>query len=421
MAQRFKALRGTRDILPAESPRWQRVENAVHRVFGRYGFREIRTPILESTALFARSVGSSSEIVGKQMYSFSAGDESICLRPESTASVVRAFVEHSLHRGVASGYPERYFYLGPMFRYERPQKGRQRQFHQIGVEVLGASEPLADAETIQMADAFLEELGVGEREIVLNSVGDAECRPAYRERLQAWLEPRLAQLCEDCNRRYRENPLRMFDCKVDADRELLQQAPTIGEALCEPCRTHFASVRGLLDRFGVSYRTDPRIVRGLDYYKRTVFEITSSALGAQNAIMGGGRYDGLVEELGGPATPGFGFAIGIERLILLIPEDRDLPGGIDLALVSLGHEAWEATVDMAGRLRLEGVGCLVPLVERPMGAQLRRADKAGARFALFVGKEELGSGRYGLKDLRTGEQVEVDEAGVLARVKEHRA
>ena len=420
MTRRFKALRGTRDILPDESPRWQRLEETVHRVFGRYGFREIRTPILESTALFARSVGASSEIVGKQMYTFSAGDEAVCLRPESTASVVRAFVEHSLHRRVASGYPERYFYMGPMFRYERPQKGRQRQFHQIGVELLGASEALADAETIHMAEALLEELGVRKREIVLNSVGDAQCRPAYRDRLQAWLEPRLDRLCTDCNRRFRENPLRIFDCKVEADRRVLQQAPTIGDALCDPCKSHFAEVRRVLDRFGVAYRIDPHIVRGLDYYQRTVFEITSPGLGAQNAVMGGGRYDGLVEELGGPAMPGFGFAIGMERLITLIPENPRRAEDIDVALVSLGQEAWEATLDMAARLRTKGVGCIVPLVERPMGAQLRRADKAGARFALFVGQEELTAGSYGLKDLRTGEQVNVDEAAVPARVKERR-
>jgi len=420
MTRRFKALRGTKDILPGESLRWLRLEESVRRVFSRYGFREIRTPILESTALFARSVGASSDIVGKQMYTFQAGDESVCLRPESTASVVRAFVEHSLDRGVASGYPERYFYMGPMFRYERPQKGRQRQFHQIGVEVLGASEPLADAETIHMADAFLEELGVGTREIVLNSVGDAQCRPGYRERLQAWLEPRLEQLCPDCNRRFRENPLRVFDCKVEADRRVLKEAPTIGDALCDPCKGHFAEVRRALDRSGVVYRIEPHIVRGLDYYERTVFEITSPGLGAQNAVMGGGRYDGLVEELGGPALPGFGFAIGMERLITLIPEDRGRAEEVDLALVSLGQEAWEATHCMAARLREKGVGCIVPLVERPMGAQLRRADKVGARYALFVGKEELNAGSYGLKDLRSGEQVNVDEATVPSHVKGQR-
>jgi histidyl-tRNA synthetase len=421
MTRRYKALRGTKDILPGDTPSWYRLEDTTRRVFGRYGFQEIRTPIIESTELFARSVGASSDIVRKEMYTFSAGDESVCLRPESTASVVRAFVEHALHRSVAAGYPERYFYIGPMFRYERPQKGRQRQFHQIGVEVLGAKEALADAETIEMADVLLEELDVGEREIVINSVGDETCRPVYRERLLTWLETRLERLCADCNRRFRENPLRVFDCKIKEDRKLLKEAPTIDSSLCVGCRTHFDEVRRSLEMLGVAYRIEPHIVRGLDYYARTVFEIISPGLGAQNAIMGGGRYDGLVEELGGPALPAFGFAIGMERLISLMPSDSSGAGGVQVAVVSLGREGWEASLGMGQRLRAAGIGCILPLVERPMGAQLRRADKVGARFALFVGKGEIAAGRFGLKDLRTGEQVDVPEPEIVTRVKESRA
>jgi histidyl-tRNA synthetase len=305
-----------------------------------------------------------------------------------------------------------------MFRYERPQKGRQRQFHQIGVEVLGAAEPLADAETIQMADALLEELGVTGREVVLNTVGDGACRPAYRERLRSWLKPRLGRLCDDCNRRWRDNPLRVFDCKVEDDRRQLAEAPTIDEALCRPCREHFDEVRRLLEGLDVAYRIEPHIVRGLDYYERTVFEVLSSRLGAQNAVMGGGRYDGLVEELGGPALPGFGFAIGMERLLTLAAGGELAEGdGVDVAVVSLGDVGWQASLGIAARLRRAGVGCLVPLAERPMGAQLRRADRAGARFALFVGKDELAGGRLGLKNLATGEQVEIDERDVPSRVK----
>jgi histidyl-tRNA synthetase len=269
-----------------------------------------------------------------------------------------------------------------------------------------------------MADALLEELGVGDREIVLNSVGDAACRPRYRQLLCEWLEPRLARLCADCQRRYRENPLRVFDCKVEADRHLLQDAPTLDEALCDACRVHFGAVRRALEGFGVVYRIEPHIVRGLDYYQRTVFEITSAELGAQNAIMGGGRYDGLVEELGGPPLPGFGFAIGMERLISLLPAQRRREDGMDLAVISLGREGWEASTRMAQRLRAAGVACMLPLVERPMGAQLRRADKMGARFALFVGKDELAAGRFGLKSLSTGEQVEVSESDIVSHVKE---
>jgi histidyl-tRNA synthetase len=354
------------------------------------------------------------------MYSFSMGDESISLRPEATASVVRACVEHSLHRSVASGYPERYYYIGPMFRYERPQKGRQRQFHQVGAEVLGSAEPLADAETIQMVDAYLEELGIATRELVLNSVGDAECRPRFRRALVDWLGERLERLCEDCRRRYEENPLRVFDCKVEADRELLKQAPTAIEMLCGGCREHFAAVRAALDGYGVPYRIDPHVVRGLDYYARTVFEVVSPDLGAQNAILGGGRYDGLVEELGGPSIPGFGFSIGMERLILLLPDDRSDADRPDVALISVGAAAWRVTVDLARRLRAEGLACVTPLVERPTRVQIRRADRSGARFAVFVGEDELAGAGLMLKDLQSGQQERMDEASLVARIKDGR-
>jgi histidyl-tRNA synthetase len=418
MTPRYRALRGTKDILPDEAGRWQLVELATRRVFSRYGFREIRTPLIEPLELFARTVGSSSDIVRKEMYALEIGDETICLRPEATASVVRAFVEHALHRGIAAGYPERFFYIGPMFRHERPQKGRQRQFHQIGVEVLGAPEPAADAETIEMADAFFEELAIRPREIVLGTVGDEACRPRFRAALRRWLEPRLPELCEDCRRRHAENPLRVFDCKVEADREILAGAPTMLGELCEPCRDHFAQVRALLDHWGIAHRVDPHLVRGLDYYQRTVFEVLSGDLGAQNALLGGGRYDGLVEALGGPAVPGFGFSIGMERVILLLPAPSEPAARVDLALVALGAAAWRASLAIARRLRRAGASCVVPTAERPLGAQLRRADRLGARFALFVGEQEIASGRYGMKDLRTGEQQTLDEAAVLARLVE---
>jgi len=397
-------------------PKWLFVEESAREIFGRYSFREIRTPIMESTELFSRSVGESSDIVSKEMYTFSRSEESMTLRPESTASVVRAFVQHSLHRGIANGYPERYFYIGPMFRYERPQKGRQREFNQVGVEALGSSEPLIDAETIQMIGRFLDRLGITERELTLNSVGDDNCRPAFRKALKAWLEPRLASLCQDCNRRYAENPLRVFDCKQAEDQELLQGAPTVIESLCGECRDHFDAVQAALDSYGIKYRIEPRLVRGLDYYKRTVFEVLSSSLGAQNAILGGGRYDGLVAELGGPEIPGFGAAIGMERLVMLLPEERVGSQGVALALVALGSDGFEASIALADRLRGRGLSVLAPLVERPMGAQVKRADRAGARFALFVGKDELAAGRFGLKNLRTGEQVTLSEEEIARRV-----
>jgi len=416
MKPRYSALRGTRDILPEEADRWRHVETTARSVFERYGFRELRTPLIESTELFARSVGQDTDIVRKEMYTFERGDGSVSLRPENTASVVRAFIEHSLHRQVASGYPERLYYIGPMFRYERPQRGRQRQFHQIGVEVLGAVEPLADAETLEMLWSFLSALGIPGLRLKLNAVGDAACRPAYRERLLEWLTPRVQRLCEDCRRRYRENPLRVLDCKVDEDRAVLADAPTFLDALCDPCTAHFAAVREALESYGVPHQVDPRIVRGLDYYQRTVFEVVSSDLGAQDAVLGGGRYDGLVEELGGPPTPGFGFAIGMERLLLLLPRGATPRRGPDLALVGLGPEGFRALPEIASRLRGEGLRVMMPLTERPLGAQLKRANRVGARFALFVGREELERARFGLKDLATGEQHEIAEAELVRRL-----
>lgn len=416
MKVRFQALRGTRDILPDEVSRWRRLEAVTREVFERWGFREIRTPVLESTELFARSVGAGSDIVRKEMYTLDAGGESVTLRPENTAPVVRAFVEHALHRDVASGFPERFYYLGPMFRYERPQKGRQRQFHQVGAEVLGAEEPEVDAETIEMVWVYLERLGIGDRELRLNSVGHPGCRATYRRALVEWLTPRLGDLCEDCRRRAGENPLRVFDCKIEADRALLEGAPRVLEHLCAPCASHFDAVRTALDRGPIPYVVDPRIVRGLDYYERTVFEIVSGGLGAQNAIVGGGRYDGLVEALGGPAIPGFGFAAGIERMVLLLPGADGDRGRTDLLLVALGEAGFRASSPLASRLRAAGLRVVAPTRERPMGAQLKRADRVGARFALFVGETELATGRFGLKDLASGAQREVSEAEIVPAV-----
>jgi histidyl-tRNA synthetase len=351
------------------------------------------------------------------MYTLTRGDQSISLRPENTAPVVRAFVEHSRHRGIAAGYPERLFYIGPMFRYERPQKGRQRQFNQIGVEVLGGEEALIEAETIEMVWGLLKRLGIESIELQLGSVGDSACRPLYRDALREWLRPRVAGMCEDCRRRAEENPLRVFDCKVEADLAMLADAPVMEASLCAPCEGHFLEVKRYLDTMGVPFVENRRLVRGLDYYRRTVFEITAEGLGAQNAILGGGRYDGLVQELGGQDLPGFGFAMGMERAVMLIP-DENLPAtSVDLSLIALGEEGHRAAIGLAQRLRGHGVCVQLATVDRPMGAQLKRADRAAARFALFVGKDELESGRYGLKDLRSGHQDEIDEAGLVARLR----
>ena len=416
MKSRFAALRGTRDLLPDELGAWRFVERTARDLFARYGFREIRTPVLESTELFARSVGASTDIVHKEMYTFQRGDESVCLRPENTASVARALVEHSMHRSIAAGYPERLFYIGPMFRYERPQKGRQRQFHQIGAEVFGAQDPRADAETLEMLWAFLDELGVCDRELVLNSLGDPEDRERFRAALGAWLEPRVGTMCEDCKRRAIENPLRVFDCKVEEDVRTLEDAPDVFEYLGSGARLHFDAVLAGLDGYGIPYRVDRRMVRGLDYYQRTVFEVVAGGLGAQNAILGGGRYDGLVQDLGGPDVPGFGFAIGMERLISLVPVDRIPQERTDVAVVTLGPDGFEAGADLVHRLRQAGLRVMSPLQERTLGAQMKRAGRSGARFALFVGKDELATGRFGFKDLTSGEQIEATLDDVCRRL-----
>jgi histidyl-tRNA synthetase len=417
MSERYRALRGTHDILPGEIARWEFLERTARDVLARYRFLEIRTPLLEATRLFVRTVGAGSDIVRKEMYTFERGEDSMSLRPEGTAPVVRAVVEHALHREIARGYPERYFYLGPMFRHERPQKGRQRQFHQIGAEVLGAPEPAADVETIGLVDLLLDELGIVDRELVLGSVGDRTCREPYTEQLTAWLAPRLPSLCEDCQRRAVESPLRVLDCKVEHDRTILAAAPTLLDALCAPCAEHFADVRAGLDAAGVRYRVDPRVVRGLDYYRRTVFEVLVGRLGAQNAILGGGRYDGLVEELGGPAVPGFGFAMGMERAVMLLDEARIECSRPDAILVPLSAAALAATTALAARLRRAGLRVLAPLVERPLGAQLKRAERDGARFAVFLGDEEIARGVLGVKDLASGVQETLDEAALVSRVR----
>jgi histidyl-tRNA synthetase len=420
MALRYQALRGTHDILPEEIGAWQRLEAATREIFSRYGFREIRTPILEATDLFARSVGSSTDIVRKEMYTFAAGEESVTMRPENTAPVVRAFVEHSRHRTVAAGYPERLYYLGPMFRHERPQKGRQRQFHQIGAEVLGAAEPTVDAETIEMILALLDAVGVVERELRLNSVGDGATRARYREVLTAWLAPHLPAMCDDCRRRAVENPLRVFDCKVEADRKRLEDAPRVIDHLSPESAAHFDAVRRGLDAYGIRYVVDPGLVRGLDYYERTVFEIVSGALGAQNALVGGGRYDGLVEEMGGPSVPGFGFAAGMERIVMVMSEEARAAAVPDAVLVALGDAGFAAVPSLARELRAAGISVVVPTTARPLGAQIKRAERIGARFALFVGEAELARGSFGVKDMGSGEQTDVVRGALAAALREGR-
>jgi histidyl-tRNA synthetase len=403
---KYRAVRGTKDLLPSEIARWDLMESRAAEIFARYGFREIRTPILESYDLFVRSVGEGTDIVNKEMYVFERGRERVALRPENTAPVVRAFLEHALQHDASAS---RLYYVGPQFRYERPQKGRLRQFHQIGAEVLGEDSPRVDAEVIGMVMEYLGALRLPDLSLRLNSVGDATCRPGYRAALCEYLEPRLPDLCADCRRRYDTNPLRVFDCKVEADRETVSGAPRMVDSLCEPCGAHFVAVQEALGAAGVRFELDPRLVRGLDYYVRTAFEVVSPALGAQDAVLGGGRYDGLVESLGGPATPGFGFAIGLERVALLLPEDHaDLaPGGIDLFLVGVGDRAQERLPGLARELRAAGCSVLHDYRGRSLGAQMRRANRLGARLSLILGEEELGRDSCVLKRMADGVQEEI--------------
>jgi len=397
----LKAVRGTRDILPPEVERWQEIEAAARRVFALYGLREIRTPSFEDSRVFEKGTGEASEIVQKEMYRFTdQGEHDLTLRPEGTPPVVRAYLEH--HLGQTKDVT-RLYYIGPMFRYERPQKGRYRQFHQVGVELFGSEAASVDAEVVEMGMRWLDELGVASARLVLNSVGDAACRPAYREELVRAQEGILDELCEDCRERHRVNPLRVFDCKRESCRALLDSLPTILEYLCDPCRAHFEAVRERLDRWQVPHRVDPRLVRGLDYYRRTVFEVTSERLGAQDALLGGGRYDGLVETLGGEDVPGIGFAAGVERVLLALPEAPEEPP-LDCWIVTVDGSVRAAALDLVQDLRGGGLRCVVDHQDRSMKAQMKAANRSGAPAVVIVGPDEVESGEYTVKRMSDGHQ-----------------
>jgi histidyl-tRNA synthetase len=407
MPRAIKSVKGTRDLLPPETRLWAAVEETARRVFGTYGYEEIRTPVLEETDLFVRSVGETTDIVGKEMYTFlDKKGRSLTLRPESTASVVRAFVQQGLAN---QPLPVKLFYIGPQFRYERPQKGRYRQFHQIGAELIGDPGPETDAELLLMLLRFLGELGFRDLLVQLNTVGDEKSRAAYREGLRSFLEPHRQQLGEDSRRRLDSNPLRILDTKSPEERELLRGAPELAEFLSEESREHFEGLRRALDRFGVAYEIEARLVRGLDYY-----------LGAQDAIVGGGRYDGLVAELGGPELPGIGFAIGEDRLIEVLPEQ--FSGAVDstepIAVIPVGGVAAVEALELAERLRAAGLAVSAELSGRSVKSALKKADRSGARLAILIGEEELGEGLVMLRDLKAGDQFTVPRADVIARVEE---
>ena len=397
------ALKGFKDILPEEALVWQRIETTARDIFRRFGFREIKVPILEKTALFARSIGETTDIVEKEMYTFTdRNGDSITMRPEGTASVLRSFIEHSLHNQHAV---QKLFTIGPMFRHERPQKGRLRQFHQMSVEALGANQPELDAEIMAMASMILSELGLNVS-LEINSLGCPQCRPAFNQALLGFLANKQHVLCEDCQRRREKNPLRVLDCKSSTCQEHYKNAPSILDHLCLDCTSHFQAVQQGLTAMAIPHAINSRMVRGLDYYTRTTFELITNTLGAQSAVGAGGRYDGLIKQLGGPDLPGIGFAMGMERLVLMLQQQEEhlaQPAG-DLFIAALGDRAKTSGFAMAHGLRRHGVQVLMDYAGASLKSQMKQAGKHNCRYALIIGDDEMDKGEATLRDMLTKDQ-----------------
>jgi histidyl-tRNA synthetase len=422
---RIQSVKGTHDILPDQVGAWHRIEDAARELFSRYGYREMRTPVFEETQLFARGIGTETDIVSKEMYTFEAreaSDEagedrartSLTLRPEATAGIVRAVIEHNL---MNTDPALKVYALGPMFRSERPQKGRYRQFHQVDVEAFGITQPAIDVEIIEMSLAYLERCSLSRWELILNSVGDARCRPQYVEVLRNALREQAGRLCADCQRRTEKNPLRVLDCKVPQDQPVIEGLPRISDHLCPECRDHFAEVRRELELLGVPYRLSHRLVRGLDYYTRTTFEVTSSELGAQNSVLGGGRYDGLVKDLGGPDLTGIGFALGMERLVMLVGQAGE-ERRCDVFLIPLTEGARDRALLLQRALRRAGVAVLMDYEARSLKSQMKRADKLGARYVAIMGEDEMKAGRWTVRNMGGASQEEVPENAAAAHLQD---
>ena len=411
------APRGTKDILPDSVGSWNYVEQKIRDICARFGYEEIRTPMFEHTELFHRGIGEGTDVVDKEMYTFEdRGGRSITLRPENTASAVRAYLQNKLY---GDGALTKLFYIGSMFRYDRPQAGRMREFHQFGVEALGEANPAVDAEIILLAMEFLKSLGLKDLKLSLNSVGCPSCRPAYRKALQDYFRPHLEELCGDCKERFERSPLRILDCKADADKKFMTGAPNITDCLCDECREHFEKVQSFLRDAGVDFELDPRLVRGLDYYTKTAFEIKYAPLGAQSAVAGGGRYDGLIAEMGGNPTPAVGFATGLERVMLALEKQGLLPEQekkADAFVVALGAEAQSAGFKLLQKLREAGLKALMDYAGRSMKAQMKQAGKAGARFALILGEDEIKENAVMLKDMEKSEQQKVSLDEVIDQI-----
>ena len=413
--------KGTKDVLPSQSYKWQFVENAAREVAACFNMKEIRTPVFEHTELFQRGVGDTTDIVNKEMYTFlDKGSRSITLKPEGTAGAVRLFIENGLAN---SPLPLKAFYITPCYRYERPQAGRLREFHQFGIEVFGAKSPATDAEVILAASSFLKKLGITQTQLQLNSIGCKTCRAEYNAALKEYLRPNLDKMCPTCRERFDKNPLRILDCKEEECKKITAGAPTILEYLCDDCRDHFEQVKNLLSEQGVEFTVNSGIVRGLDYYTKTVFEFVSTAIGAQGTVCGGGRYDGLIEELGGNPTPAIGFAAGIERLLLLMentgaqfPEERKP----DLYLAGMDGATRAKAFSLACEIRRGGASVETDLMERSVKAQFKYADKIGARFVAVIGESEMQEGAVNIKKMADGTQTEVAFADILNFLEENK-
>jgi histidyl-tRNA synthetase len=427
----FRAIKGARDILPPDSALWNWFEQIARDVFESFSFREIRTPVFEETDLFARSVGVETDIVSKEMFTFSTGTDSdsteenapgktYSLRPEATASVCRAYIEHGMHTLPGN---VKLYYVGPMFRRERPQKGRYRQFYQIGAEVLGQSDaPAIDAEVLEMLLVFFKRVGLTRTTLYINSIGDKNCRPQYVELLREELKKVKDKLGPDSQRRIETNPLRVLDSKLPQEHALIASLPRISDHLCAECREHFTKLKEELKLRGIAYEENWRLVRGLDYYTRTTFEVTAEGLGSQNAVCGGGRYDGLVELLGGPPTKGIGFAIGSDRAILSIQEGGRVPQlpGLSVFVAWMGQAAYPSAVSMTRKLRDAGLSVELPTEEMKFKKSLGLADKLGARYALIIGGDEIASGQFTLKNLATSQQEKYSEPDLLEYLESER-
>jgi histidyl-tRNA synthetase len=412
----IKAVKGTRDILPPSSTVWNQVEAIAREVFRVYNYQEIRTPILEETALFARGVGEETDIVSKEMYTFDDRDgSSLTLRPEATASVMRAYIEHHLDQKPGL---QKLYYIGPMFRRERPQKGRFRQFYQIGAEAIGSESPMVDAEVIEMVIDFFRRAGLEGFQLLVNSVGDQNCRPQYVALLKEKLGEVVSSLCDDCQRRAETNPLRVLDCKVPEDQPIIDTLPTIQDHLCEPCREHFAAVRAHLDDRQISYQVRPRMVRGLDYYMRTTFEIVHGSLGAQNSVLGGGRYDGLAESLGSRVhSPGIGFSIGEDRLVMSLEQTTTVAEDpLVMVTFTAGEATRRAAASAAAELRAQGIR--VEVAEGKLKRVFEIANKLNARVAVICGENETAAGEISMKDMENQVQAQFRRELLVERVKE---